>query len=344
MTYEQMKAAEFSHVCAECSSRVNVAWGGFTESRRDIMAEQIGTEKAQALQKYQTTGLTITKDIATEIVESLWGDAPTIEKTKCILLCQTYQLNPLMRHIHLVGYKQKDGEGKLVKVAGKQVYDWSIQMGIAATRLLARRKHRYSYMDMTPRKATSEEIEKILGDTADTTKNIYGFTHIKDMDTGAEAYGLRGIEKKASVKGAEKGNTHLNMACIRSERQAVDRLYPGDMPDQVDVFDERFVEVDGVGKVDNETGEIIEPGIIEGEAIELEPEPDDIPELPKENNLENPERLITESEDADLKALMSDTGIGAGDVGIRKFTQLTLPQYNQVCAFIREQAEKVKSK
>jgi len=108
---------------------------------------------------------------------------------------------------------------------------------------MAQRKHNYSYLDLTPRKATQEEIDKILGDTADPD-SIYGFVHIKDIDSGAEAFGLRGIPKSDKIKGEEKGNTHLNLACIRSERLALDRQYPGEMPQGVDVVDERFIDTD----------------------------------------------------------------------------------------------------
>ncbi|GAI92273.1 unnamed protein product, partial [marine sediment metagenome] len=129
------------------------------------MVQEHGEEKTKALARFIGTG-TITKAIATEIVETLWGGAPLIEKTKAILLCQTYQLNPLMRHIYLVGYKRR-GPNKeyIVDDKGNYVLDWSMMIGIGATRLMAQRKHNYSYLDMTPRKATEEEIKKILGDT-----------------------------------------------------------------------------------------------------------------------------------------------------------------------------------
>lgn len=226
------------------------------KTRREIMAEEIGEGKTTALAKYIGGGV-ITKRIATEIIESLWGGAPAIEKTKCILLCQTYQLNPLMKHLHLVGYKRRGPDKKfIVDGQGKPVLDWSIMIGIGATRLLAQRKHNYSYLDMTPRKATEDEIRKILGDTADS-ESIYGFTHIKDVDTGAEAFGLRGIKRDENIKGVEKGNTHLNMACVRSERLALDRQYPGEMPPNVEVVDERYIEGE-YKMVDHGTGEITE--------------------------------------------------------------------------------------
>ena len=234
------------------------------EKRREIVTEEHGKTKTRALAKYINTGA-ITKPVATEIVETLWGRAPKIEKTKAILLCHTYQLNPLMKHLYLIPYKRKDKKGNEIKDAnGNYILDWSIQIGIGATRLMAQRKHNYSYMDMSPRKATKVEIDKILGDTYDPNQ-IYGFCHIKDVETGAEAYGIRGIKKNANIKGADKGNTHLNLACIRAERQSLDRQYPGEMPpSSIEVVDETYMEAPGVGKIDIETGEIIE-----GEATEV---------------------------------------------------------------------------
>ena len=228
------------------------------------MEQEHGAVKTKALGQYVGTSA-ITKSIATEIVETLWGEAPLIEKTKAILLCQTYQLNPLMKHIHMVGYKRRDRDGKYIKGSdGKDVLDWSMMIGIGANRLMAQRKHNYSYLDLTPRQATKEEIDKILGDTADPG-SIYGFVHIKDVETGAEAFGLRGIKKNDKIKGEEKGNTHLNMACVRAERLALDRQYPGEMPQDAEVIDEAYVEVPNVGKVVEATGEIVE-----SEAVEVE--------------------------------------------------------------------------
>lgn len=243
--------------------------GGLSELNiptiKEIILQEHGEGKTKALDKYIGVGI-ITKSIATEIVNTLWGGAPDIEKTKCILLCQTYQLNPLMKHLYLVGYKRYKNSKVVTDSQGKPVIDWSIQQGIGATRLLAHRKHNYTYLDFTPRKATKEEVAKILGDTADPNQ-IYGFTHIKDLDTGAEAFGLRGIDRNANVKGMDKGNTPLNHACIRSERQALDRQYPGEMPQGIDVVDERYMDMENGRQVHTGTGEIFE-----GEAVEIEPE------------------------------------------------------------------------
>ena len=232
------------------------------------LEDEHGREKSIALSKYVGT-TTMTKSIATEIVESLWGDAPTIEKTKCILLCQTYQLNPLRKHIYLIGYKQYKDRKLVVDGQGKPILDWSIQQGIGATRLLAQRKHNFSYLDMTPRKATKEEIEKIFGDTANPN-SLYAFVHIKDNDTGAECTACRGIPKDYNVKGLEKGNTLLNQVCIWTERLALDRQYPGEMPPNIEVIDEAYAELPEIsGDIIESTGEIVEAEVRE---LPLEPE------------------------------------------------------------------------
>ena len=242
------------------------------EARDEIMTEQYGAEKTKALEKYMGTSV-ITRSVATEIVETLWGDAPLVEKKKCILLCETYQLNPLMKHIHLVGYQRRKNGQLVIGADRKPVVDWSIQMGIGATRLLAQRKHNYSYLDMSPRRASPAEVQKVFGDEADID-SVYAFVQLRDMDTGAEVAAVRGIPKGYNFKGKEKGNTLLNQVCIWAERQALDRQYPGEMPQNVEVFDERYADHAEARVINTATGEIIE-----GEARlinEPEPEPEEV--------------------------------------------------------------------
>lgn len=225
------------------------------EKRRKILTEEHGNTKTKALAKYLGGGV-ISREGYEEIVNTLWGEAPPAEKTKAILLCQAYKLNPLMKHLYLIPFNKKDRSGNII---GK---DWAVVMGIGATRLLAQRKHNFSYLDMTPRAASPEEVRKITGKPVDPNL-IYGFAWIKDVNTGAEAFGLRWIKKSERVHGLDKGNSHLNLACIRAERQAIDRQYPGEMPEGVDVVDERYMEEPLVRAVDKDTGEIIEGHVTE---------------------------------------------------------------------------------
>ena len=224
------------------------------ETRREIMGKEIGHERTKALEKYQHTAV-MTRDVAVEIVETLWKDAPPVEKLKAIMLCQQYNLNPLMKHLYLLPFNKKDATGKVI---GK---DWVMVHGIGATRLMAHRRHNFTYLDLTPRVATKDELERILGDNINVNL-IYFITKIKDLKTGAEAFGLGTWPKNINVYGADKGNSPSNMASIRSERQAIDRLYPGEMPPGGEIADERFMDepvIEGEGRVvDEQTGEIIE--------------------------------------------------------------------------------------
>ena len=231
-----------------------------TPTRREKIMAQFGKEKAQALEKYQWDPTTvITREVATEIVETLWKGAPATEKAKAILICATYQLNPLMNHLFLLKFNKWNKEH--TQIIGE---DWAVVIGIEAKRLMAHRKHKFTYLDLTPRCATKEELEKILGPEIDKGA-IYQITKIKDLDTGAEAYGLGSW--KGSVHGADKGNTASNMAAIRSESQVFKRLYPAEMPSGVEVVDERFLTTATV--IDETTGEINET-------------PSDAPELLRE--------------------------------------------------------------
>jgi len=276
---ENIEKIRQRHICAVCGRQLSIYLGAGGKSyiacsgqvhngiareynhpvedyqqikRREIeLDEQYGLGKATALAKYQGASV-ITREIASEIVGTLWGNAPEIEKMKAIILCSMYNLNPLAKHIHLVKYNRWNKEK--TEVIGA---DWTLIQGIQATRLLARRRHSFTYLDMSPRIATSPEIKTILGDTA-KPDHIYGYCHIRDLVTGAEAWGLVGISTKDKIKGEDKGNSHLNLACIRAERQAFERQYPAEMPPGMDVVDEDFIELPNVGLVDNKTGEIIE--------------------------------------------------------------------------------------
>lgn len=217
------------------------------------MEQQFGKENTKALAKYESA-VVISRDMAKEIVDTLWKGAPDQEKAKAIILCSTYNLNPLMKHIHLVKYNRWNKER--TAIVGE---DWSLIQGIQATRLLAHRNHNFTYIDMSPRRATPEEVETILGDQVKSDQ-IYAFVHIKDLDNGAEAYGLKGWSAKDRVKGEDKGNTPLHMACIRAERQALEFLYPAEMPTGIEVADERFFPDSGELPIDAEVIEAeVEP-------------------------------------------------------------------------------------
>lgn len=182
--------------------------------------------QATALEKYQ--GITaLTKAQAKEILMTVFPDAPEAEMARAIMLCASYHLNPLMGHLFLIPFKGKDNKTTYATV-----------MGIKAKRLLASRRRSFSYVDDTPRLMSEEEQKKIYGKV--DAEHIVAITVLRDPNTGAEARGYGKWGKSIPVYGTEKGNSQENMAFIRSESQALDRLCPGEMPADIEVIDEQF--------------------------------------------------------------------------------------------------------
>ena len=204
-------------------------------TRREIMVEEIGEAKATALEKYQGV-VSLTREQAIYVLQTMWPEAPEVEVIKAAMVCAQYGLNPLWRHIFLIPFKKRNKKGEVIGV------EWRIIRGIGADRLMAQRRHHFSYLDLSPRRMTEDEQTKIRGEV-DNSK-IWAITKLKDMDTGAEAMGIGSWPVGEEPHGVEKGNTKLNMACIHSERQALDRQYPGEMPQGVEVMDEKYIEGD----------------------------------------------------------------------------------------------------
>lgn len=282
--YEEGMRLTETHVCGECGSPLVLPWGGaygiqgyvikcslnpdhwgFTpmlsytqlvqegvaapieianqveRSLKKQMKEKLGEEKTTALEPYR--GITaLTKAQASHVLATIWPEAPSIEVTKAAMLCASYGLNPLMRHVFLIPFKKKDG--------GK---NWAIVLGIKAKRLMASRRCGYGYVD-GPRIMTRQEQESILGEEDD--KKLWSLTRLKNKD-GLEAVGYGNWPKSEEPYGIEKGNSKANMAHIRSESAALDRLNPAEMPFEVEVMDDQFIEGDyKVVDVDEKTGEI----------------------------------------------------------------------------------------
>jgi hypothetical protein len=171
---------------------------------------------------------------ATDIIKTIWPGAPAVEVKKAAMVCAQYGLNPLMKHLYLIPFntKQKDGSWK---------ESYSMVLGIKASRIIARRKGEYAYLDDTPRIMTEAEQLKIFGEVDQV--NICAITRLADRK-GNTAIGTGRWPKDANVKGSEKGNTKLNMSMIRSERQALDRLFPDSLPSEVtEVIDERYQDL-----------------------------------------------------------------------------------------------------
>lgn len=226
-------------------------------TRREMMQEELGQEKATKLMKYEGV-VSLTRVQAMEILMTIWPDAPDTEVLKAAMVCQLYGLNPLMKHVFLIPFKRRK-EGKVVGV------DWVVVLGISTNRLIAQRKHHYSYLDMTPRRMTDAEQEKVLGEV--DVSRIWAITKIKDMATGAEVMGVGSWPRDEVPYGAEKGNTKLNMACVRSERQALDRQYPAEMPQGVEVIDEKYIGGEAVISLPEGGDKTGEPEVVLGEEM-----------------------------------------------------------------------------
>ena len=196
------------------------------------MEQELGPEKTKALDKYMGV-VSLTKPQAKEILVAVFPEAPDSEIARAVMLCASYGLNPLMKHIFLIPFKRKE-KGVVV---GE---DWVTVMGIKAKRLLSSRRGSYSYVEGTPRVMTEQEQRATFGET-DTSK-LWVVTKVKDPATGAEAVGYGFWPQDSQPYGTEKGNTKFNMAAIRSESQALDRLRPGEMPEGIEVMPEEIAE------------------------------------------------------------------------------------------------------
>jgi hypothetical protein len=74
-------------------------------------------------------------------------------------------------------------------------------------------------------------------------------------------------------KGMDKGNTKANMAMIRSESQALEKLAPGQMPEEPGVVDADYEEVPPQRTINKDTGEIVEkPVAVEKSVVTENPE------------------------------------------------------------------------
>ncbi len=213
-------------------------------ARRKIMEKEFGQERMRALAKYE--GVTsLSKRDALEIWDTIWPEAPAIEKTRAALLCATQQLNPLMKHVFLIPFNK-----------GKENETWETIIGIKAKRLMASRRGPFSYIDDTPRLMTEAEQVKRWGSVH--ADKLVVIVKLKDPKTGAEAPGYgewplkklgwrnnKQVESDNEPYGVEKGNSKFNMATIHAESQALDRLRPGEMPTGFTVADESIADSAG---------------------------------------------------------------------------------------------------
>ncbi len=160
-------------------------------TRREFMTTEIGEQKTRALEKF--SGITsLRKEEAREIIDTIWpeaGKASPAEVFKAVTICAQYALNPLMKHLYLIPFWNKD----------EKRYNYVAVLGIGATRLIASRKHAYSYIDDTPRLMTEDEQNKTFGEPS--PNKLTAITVLKDMKTGATARGYGSWPKEVDPKG-----------------------------------------------------------------------------------------------------------------------------------------------
>jgi len=269
VSYDEGKELVATHICGVCGSPLTLPWGGsyninsyvircakdkdhegfvkpksyyrawkdgeavplviaahFEKQRRKQLENQVGTEATTALEQYVGT-TALTQKQATVILQTIWPDAPGNEVLKAAILCHQYQLNPLMKHVFLLPFNNRAG--------GK---NWAMVLGIGATRLIASRRRPYSYDD-GPRVMSEEEQRLTFGHV--DSKNICAITILDDGE-GHRAPGYGRWPRDSEPYGTEKGNTKENMAFIRSERNAFNRLLPGEMPQGIEVMEEQYVD------------------------------------------------------------------------------------------------------
>lgn len=273
VTYDEGKKLINNHVCGECGAALTLPWGGaygvdsyvvrcsvnsghkgivkaptVTRLGRERMESMGGTpeeiatwenrfkEKEPKMSKelvpYERS-TALTTEQASSILKQCWPGAPAEEVARAALLCQSYQLNPLMKHVYLIKFGNA----------------WSTVMGIGATRLIASRGGGYSYID-GPRRMTDAEQESIRGEV--DQDNIWAIVVLRKSD-GNTAPGYGFWPRDVKPYGTDKGNSALNMAMVRAERQAFGRLFPAEMP-HVGVVDEGFMSANdySVKVIDNE--------------------------------------------------------------------------------------------
>ena len=251
-----------------------------TEIRREIELEkEHGRQTSEALATIPKQGQ-LTQVQASKVLQLVYPNATPDEIMRTAIFCQDFGLHPLANEVYLIPFK-----GKNVMV-----------VGIPASRKMAHNlKGDFSFLDDTPRAATEEEVAKQYGkDSEEAEANIISVTKLQGVG-GNLSIGFGLYPKSEKPYGMDKGNTRRNMANIRSERQAMDRL-PGKPMPRYEVIDATYAEVPDIGKVDTTTGEIIQ-----GEVT-------DIPEIPPEeaevNSEENIARRIEEVQPPESKSII----------------------------------------
>jgi hypothetical protein len=359
-------------VCEECGANVVVCWGGAygynqyilkcsaqaahngvvkpyapsadeipgfnlyktSKKGREQMVKEHGNKKATALAPYRQAVLK-TKEEAKEVLDILFPGVPAEDAMKAALICVQYELNPLMKHVFLIPFKDKD--------TGKR--KWATVLGIQATRLIAHRAGDFSYVGDTPRMMTDEEQKTIFGEVMDD--RFWAITKLKD-GKGNEAQGYGFWLNSATPYGMDKGNTRQNMAFIRSERQALDRLYAGKLPQVAEVLDAQYMEVKEAEEAEETEAEEGQDDTDGNDVEGLDLKADDQLTFKDDDEAET-SPPVTPAQLKALKDLMEQSQVASQEVGkfcnkdkgwkIKTLADLNQDQYKEVVSFIKKDAE-----
>uniref|UniRef100_A0A6M3J3U1 Putative DNA recombination protein n=1 Tax=viral metagenome TaxID=1070528 RepID=A0A6M3J3U1_9ZZZZ len=175
--------------------------------------------------KYQQKNLEVQaqRAMAIESFKIFYPKATHDAIMKAAIYCASYKLDP-GRDVFLIPFKD----------------EWVVVWGIKATRKVAQRSGFYSYVDDSPRVMTEEEQMKIFGRIKEPIRAI---CKLRD-ERGNEASGYGYWPEGQNPQGTDKGNSPENMAFIRAERNAIEKLKSGAIPQGVEVMDESFIKGD----------------------------------------------------------------------------------------------------
>ena len=269
ISFDEGKRLEETQRCAVCGGRVTLAWGGslgvegwvvrcarnlshrgltrpaepfelfagmrIPKGRWSELTEKYGPEVTTALRRYDGVA-TLPEEEIRHIYDLFWPQAPDEARARATIVCFQYGLNPLLKHIALIPFEKKDPAGHVIDVT------WEVVQEISSNRIIARRRHRFSYLDQSPRIMTEQEEVKDHGQV--DASRVWAITLLRDQDTGEECTGVGWYPSDKKPFGTDKGNSRLNQAKIRSERNALDRQYPAELPQGIRVTDQSEIEGD----------------------------------------------------------------------------------------------------
>ena len=168
------------------------------------------------------TGLT--PSMAVAIFKRMYPGVPDIEIAKAGAICANYGLFPYANQVFIIPFKDK----------------YVTVIGIKGLREMARNTgNSYTYLDGNgPRVMTEQEEIEVYGKV--DPDYIRAIIKIKDSHNNVWP-GYGNWRRLDTAYGQDKGNTPYNMAFIRAERNAIDRMAPGEFPD-AEMVDSQFIE------------------------------------------------------------------------------------------------------